>query len=216
MTWLGTQKEKGIIDVLINTNAVLLDEKLIRELILAGLDKLLFSFDSPIKEDYEKIRVGANFDNVLENIKKVKVLRNSLGRNTPLTRVSMVLMKENARQFDDFLKLFKDIVDIVAYVEFSHKSELISKEKKSIQRTKIKSFACAQLWQRMFVTWDCKVVVCCNDAKIEYVVGDAKKSLKDIWKSEKYRHIRESHKTGNYMDIPMCLNCNIPEFDEKS
>ncbi len=205
-------KKKGIIDVLINTNGVLLDEKLATGLIEAGVDKLLFSFDSPFREDYEKIRVGANFDRVLENIRNVNRIRGRLGKDTPLTRASMVLMKENASQFKDFLELFKDIVDIVACTD----KELIGDEIKTAKREKIKDFACAQLWQRMLITWDGKVAVCCNDARMEYVVGDAtKEDLRSIWKGEKYRYIREKHMSGRYNEVPICGKCDIAEYDEK-
>lgn len=209
-------KEKGILDVLINTNAVLLDEKLAAELIESGLDKLLFSFDSPFKEDYERIRVGADFEKVLENIKNVKRIRNELGIDTPLTRASMVIMKENAGQFNDFVELFRDIVDIVARGECTNEQGLVGEERKAARREKLQSFACAQLWQRMFVTWNGKVVVCCADVKMGYVVGDAAvERLKDIWRNEKYRYIREKHKSGEYNDIPICAVCDLPGFDEK-
>ncbi len=209
-------KEKGILDVLINTNAVLLDEKLATELIKSGLDKLLFSFDSPFKEDYEKIRIGANFEKVLENIKNVNRIRKELGKDTPLTRVLMVIMKENTHQFNDFVELFKDYVDIVAWGEFTNEEELIGEERKVVKREKIKNFACAQLWQRMFVTWNGKVTVCCADAKMDYIVGDAsKEKIKDIWKNHKYRFIREKHMSGNYNEVPICTICDLPEFDEK-
>lgn len=47
-------KDRGIEDVLMNTNAVLLTEEMSRNLIAAGIDKLFFSFDSPYKDNYEK------------------------------------------------------------------------------------------------------------------------------------------------------------------
>ncbi|MDP4183179.1 MAG: radical SAM protein [Bacillota bacterium] len=209
-------KDKGIIDVLINTNGLFVDEKLAEGLIKAGLDKLLFSFDSPYKEVYENIRIGSDYDKVISNIKNIKSLREKSGSDTPLTRVSMVLMKENADQFKDFVELFKEHVDIVAWSEYTNKEELLGEGRKRLKREKIKNFACAQLWQRMFVTWNGKVVVCCADIKMEYVVGDAKKEkLKDIWKNEKYTNIRMRHMEGNYNSIPICSVCDMPEFDEK-
>lgn len=51
-------KSKGIEDVIMNTNATLLTEKMSRELISAGIDRIFFSFDSPYKDAYEKIRGG--------------------------------------------------------------------------------------------------------------------------------------------------------------
>ncbi|HEY9062153.1 MAG TPA: radical SAM protein [Pseudobacteroides sp.] len=208
-------KDKGIIDVLMNTNGVLLDKELARGLIEAGLDRLLFSFDSPYKGDYEKIRIGADYEKVMENIKSINKLRNELQKDNPLTRVSMVRMKENENQFKDFMELFKEHVDIVAWSEYTNKEELLRDEMKRIKRDKIKNFACAQLWQRMFVSWNGNVVVCCADVTMEYFVGDAtKEKLIDIWKNDSYQNIRKVHMSGNCQSISICNKCDMPEFSE--
>ena len=49
-------KEKGILEVQFNTNGLLLNEKKAKELIEAGLDRIIFSFDGATKKTYEKIR----------------------------------------------------------------------------------------------------------------------------------------------------------------
>ena len=69
ITFIQYAKEKGIIDVLLNTNATLMTPEMSKKLIASGLDKIFFSFDSPYKEKYEAIRVGADYDTVLYNIK---------------------------------------------------------------------------------------------------------------------------------------------------
>ena len=69
-------KEAGVVDVMFNTNASLLTEKS-REIILSGVDKIFFSFDSPYREEFNKIRVKGDYDLVLKNIKNfMKVKKN--------------------------------------------------------------------------------------------------------------------------------------------
>lgn len=196
-------KEKGLVDVMFNTNAALLNEKISRELIEAGLDKLFFSFDSPHKEKYEEIRVGASYDETLENIKRFIRIRDEMGSQTPLTRVSMVLMDSNHDEYNEFVDMFKDIVDIVAYVEYREPESTGVKEYNA-------DFACAQLWQRMFVAADGEVIVCCIDSNREYVAGNIHEdSIKNIWKNERYTSIRDLHKNGNYNQVPMCSKCDL-------
>ncbi len=89
-------KENGVVDVMFNTNAAALTERTARELIDSGLDKLFFSFDSPYREHYNKIRVNADYDKVLQNIKNFMRFRAEMIPK-PFTRVSMVRMKENGR-----------------------------------------------------------------------------------------------------------------------
>ncbi len=196
-------KKRGIIDVMFNTNGVLVTEEVIIRLIEAGLDKIFFSFDSPFKDEYEKIRIGARYDEVLANIKKVSEIKQRLGVDYPLTRVSMVLEDNKKYTLQEYTNLFKDIVDVVAYVDYR------SPEGNATNR--IFDFACSQLWQRMIVAWDGEVTVCCVDSKKEYIVGHlTKNSLKEIWTNEKYDYIRSKHRLGKYYDIEMCRKCELP------
>ena len=54
-------KDKGIIDVFFNTNALLLNEGLSYQLIEAGLDRIIISFEGFDKTTYESYRRGSNF-----------------------------------------------------------------------------------------------------------------------------------------------------------
>lgn len=197
-------KEKGIEDVMFNTNAAILTEEMSRKLIEAGLDKIFFSFDSPAKEKYESIRIGANFDDTLNNIKTLMKLRKDMGRTSPLTRVSMVLMEDNKDEYEKFVDLFKDIVDVVAYVEY--------REPMPIEKTEYNSdFACSQLWQRMFIAWDGDVIPCCVDSEKDMIMGNVHNdSIKNIWNSDKYRELREDHKLGKYHNHWRCRKCDLP------
>ncbi|MCT4605054.1 MAG: radical SAM protein [Marinisporobacter sp.] len=198
-------KEQGIVDVMFNTNAVTLTEDLSRDLIEAGLDKIFFSFDSPYKEKYEEIRVGASYEESLNNIKRIVKLRNELGKTSPITRISMVLMEDNKDEYEAFVHLFKDSVDAVSYVEYRTPIG----EEKEID-TSI-DFACSQLWQRMFISWDGDVIVCCVDSERGYVPGNIHKdSIQNIWKNEKYMNIRNKHQNGEWYKINICKKCDLP------
>ena len=61
----------------IATNGTLLTEKKSKEVLDANLTNLTFSIDGATKETYENAREGANFNEVLDNIKYITNLRNS-------------------------------------------------------------------------------------------------------------------------------------------
>lgn len=205
-------KEKGIIDVMFNTNATLLTEKTARQLIKAGLDKLFFSFDSPIREHYNEIRVNANYDKTLRNIRRFKEIRDEMGSIKPFTRVSMVRMKQNEHEWQAFKDLFDPIVDAVAYVDYmDHTSQSASgKMLVQIAPGKEKKFCCPQLWQRMFVHPDGVVTVCCVDSARSLQVGNIhEKSPSEIWNGPEYQKLRELHATGRIDEIPACAGCPL-------
>ena len=60
--------QKGIPEVMFNTNGVLLKPDMSEALIDAGLTKLSVSLDASTEETCAKIRVGSDFGKVMENI----------------------------------------------------------------------------------------------------------------------------------------------------
>lgn len=84
-------KEKGILETMINTNAVTLNEDKARALIDAGLDMMIYSFDGGTAETYNKMRVGRfkqnQFQKVYENITGFNKIRSEMGALFPRTRI---------------------------------------------------------------------------------------------------------------------------------
>lgn len=202
-------KEKGVVDVMFNTNATSLTEKKSKELIESGLDKLFFSFDSPYRDQYNEIRVGADFDKVLNNIKRFHEIRSEMKSVSPLTRISMVRMPQNEQAWQDFYDLFSPIVDHVAWIDYiEHTNTRI--EEHFDENNK---FCCPQLWQRMFIHPDGVVNICCVDAggarKIKIGKMDENTTVEELWTSAKYENIRKMHRDGNINNLSICKNCHL-------
>lgn len=95
--------ESKDIRVTITTNATLLNESNIGRL-TSSLTRVYVSLDSPYHEKYEKIRVGANFNSVKENIIYLKKLRPDIE-----LYVQAVLMKENVEDLPELVRFAKSI-----------------------------------------------------------------------------------------------------------
>lgn len=206
-------KSKGVLDVMFNTNATLLDRETSEALIDSGLDQLFFSFDGASKEQYEMIRVGANYEKVINNIRTFYEVRQARGVQRPFTRVSMVLMKETKDCVDEFVRLFEGIVDAVALLDYTdHSSQ--HPDRGMVDLTKVKAkFCCPQLWQRMFVHPDGVVTPCCIDSARELKVGNIfKQSAQEIWLGKSYQRMRELHATGRFDEIPTCTRCPLAHY----
>ena len=207
-------KEAGVLDVMFNTNATLLTDRICRELIGSGLDKIFFSFDSPYKEQFNKIRVNANYDKVLRNIKRFMAVREEMGSVTPFTRVQMVRMQDTEGEWEAFQELFEPIVDSVAYVDYLDHTGQSNEERTVVPVGSRKAkFCCPQLWQRMFVHVDGIVTVCCVDAAREIQVGNIhENTASEIWQGEKYQQIRDLHANGRFDEIPTCARCPLASY----
>ncbi|MFH1740543.1 MAG: radical SAM protein [bacterium] len=202
-------KEKGVLDVMFNTNGTTLTEKKAIELIEAGLDKIIFSFDAHDRELYEKLRAGANYDEVVENILRFQRIRNEKGKLFPVTRVSMVRMKDNHHDYENFVKFWKDKVDLVSTVDYQNPLGHDRVDRTSSEQEDT-FFACSQLWQRLFVWWDGSVHLCCGDYEGAIKLGNAKeKTIEEIWLGPTLNRIRRLHQTGEYRAISICARCNV-------
>ena len=196
-------KEKGIIETIINTNATKLDKTYSEKLIKSGLDLLIYSFDGGTKESYEKMRPGRfkknNFNEILENIKNFKLMKEKLGSKFPRTKIQMVLTSDTRNEQDKFFKLFKDIVDEVSVKQYSERGGKISDVKDEIKRSLSDDYRyflekygekadmmtnsqgevfisegrlpCEQPFQRMLITYDGRTSMCCYDWGTEHPIG---------------------------------------------
>ncbi|MQY77827.1 MAG: radical SAM protein [Bacteroidetes bacterium] len=91
------------------TNATLLDDDLIDE-ILSVTGCLKVSIDGATKETYESIRIGAKFEQVIENIKRFNYFRRKIQQDRrPRLALLYVLMRRNIEEIPQFMKLAKEL-----------------------------------------------------------------------------------------------------------
>jgi MoaA/NifB/PqqE/SkfB family radical SAM enzyme len=198
--------------VMMNTNAVRLDEDMSRRLLEAGLSDIFFSFDSPYKDVYERIRVGASFDRVVRNIQRFMELKVETGRHEVQTRVSMISYWDGKGTGPDereaYLALFDELgVDEIGFAVYSDPALDYSK----LMPEPLDGFCCDDLFRRVFVLWDGEAQVCCGEWERRLRVGDARKnSLAEIWEAPAYRRIRDLHAEGRYHELQVCRRCSVP------
>jgi radical SAM protein with 4Fe4S-binding SPASM domain len=200
-------KKKGIVDIMMNSNATLLRPKLAEDLLKAGLDNLFVSFDAISPDLFEDRRVGTSIGRVIDNVYQFVKIRNARYPHVQI-RISMVMYKEKKwlEQFEGLKTMWRDLVDAVGFGYYTERDANSRGE-----YPKVEGFWCAQPFQRMFLKYNGHVTICCVDDKDEVVLGDwRKQSLHSIWNSEAYKGIRRLHASGNYYDMEMCRKCYLP------
>lgn len=107
-------KKKNIyiefVDHLYNVN-----EKELKDIIEMGVDRVTISMDAFKKETYESIKVGANYDKVVANIKKFVELKRALNSPLPEILFRFILTKKNINEaplFLDFVASLGSIKDL--------------------------------------------------------------------------------------------------------
>ena len=159
--------------VVIHTNATMLTEKKANEIIDAGLTHLSISFDGLTKEEYEGNRVGANFEEVSNNIRTFI----SLNKN----RVHLTIQR--------IVKLGQEQVPLTALFSGAQFYPVIIRHSWNV-KDKINGHKpenlyekqCFFLWNYLPILWNGDVCLCCADLNGKCIIGDANKdSLTDIW-----------------------------------
>jgi radical SAM protein with 4Fe4S-binding SPASM domain len=105
-------------EVGLTTNAMLLDETMAADLLRAGPGFIFFSVDGATKAIYEKIRVGADFGRVTENIARAAALRKTMGSSCRF-QLGFVMQRENVHEIPAYAELAARLgVENVTYCHY--------------------------------------------------------------------------------------------------
>jgi len=203
--------EHGFMDIIVTTNGTLFTESRIREIVDAGVTKILFSIDAATEETYKKVRKNGDFAKVVWAIKETIAYRKKIGKSLPIIRASFVPNLINQHELRLFLKKFSGIADYVEIQPFSvyydANRDLIPKGSK-----RISGFHCEQPWRSLIIRANGKVLPCCSFYGNGIVVGDLyKNSLYEIFNSPRMKNMRKEFKKGNYRNLN-CKRCSTAMY----
>lgn len=205
-------KEKGVPWVYFTSNATLLNEEKAREIILSGLDSITFSFDGATKETYEKIRVKAKFEEVINNIIAFIELKRKLGKTKPKVVINTILSKDTENEIYDVFKLwhsYADKINVIPVGRYGEVDDLSSVER---QESEIKRRACHHVFDRLMIFWDGVATVCCADINGDLSIGNVKDSpIEDLWKNAAFTEIRKKNTKKEFDSLPVCLKCDLTD-----
>lgn len=94
--------------VKLDTNATLLNKENIKRLIHSNPSFISVSIDGITKKSYEAIRKGANFEQVIENLKNLVKYRNLVKSKTQI-QLFFVLQKDNVKDLINILKFAESL-----------------------------------------------------------------------------------------------------------
>lgn len=206
-------KEADIAEIIeITTNGVLLDEKLSKGVIEAGLDILNISVNGLNSVEYKhNCNLKIDYEKFIDNI---KYFYNNRRQCKVFIKYSDMGLDELEK--DRFYKIFENICDeifveniISTLWQDTEISNHIENRNEGIYGQVLgKKKVCPFLFTTMVINHEGISHLCCVDWKSEYILGDMKKTrLSDIWNGEKIREIQKIHLLGNKDKIKICRNC---------
>lgn len=188
----------------ISTNATALTGDAAENILSSGLDYIIFAFDGATKETYEKIRKGADYAAVKQNIERFLAKKTEQDAEI-FTAVQCIYMEETEREIDDFMAAWD-----TEGVDGIRVRQLTFSGNKDKFRNTLHGRPCYWLWSDPHIKWDGTVVPCCQDVNAEYPLGNiSEEPLGVLWNSDKMLWLRERHISGKQGEIPLCRDCNM-------
>lgn len=207
--FVRSAKKKGHF-VYFVTNGTKLDSKLAEELVQAGLDRIIISIDGIQKEIYEAIRVGADFDVVIENTLNLINIAERAGSQIQI-EVHCILSDLTQKDRKNIEKFWKNRAKLIFlpfddWGGFFNGSDDDFGEPRTTKTLKNR-YPCDYLWTTLNISADGRIIYCCHDhlqrSRLPLVTES---SLSEVWQGVIARE-REKHVNNNIDSLP-CSHCS--------
>ena len=179
------------------TNAFYIDDDMIDCFIENAINYVSVSFDG-IKENYEKIRYPAKFEESYKRLARLRDKKRAIGANRPQVRVCTIwpVIRDDP---DAYYKTMKEVSDYIVYNPYiNFKGPMQIKP----------DFICQYPWERIVVASNGQAQCCTGWNADDIVLGNIMdKSIYDMWHSDLMNKIRRVHSEGHRMSLNSCANC---------
>lgn len=201
-------KQAGIKEVSTLTNGSKLTSEFFEKMMLAGIDWITISLDG-LADQYDHIRKPLKFDETFEKVKAIKEIKEKYEVHRPVIKIQSVWPALRGHE-EEYYNKFVPYVDLIA---FNPLIDYLDNDKDIVYD---EDFSCPQLYQRMVIGSDGKVMPCSNDEMGRICAGNVNNdSVYDIWHGEVLQHLRDEHKKGGgFKKIPLCKLCYLPRATE--
>lgn len=201
-------KKKGLTDVVLNTNGVLMSHAKAQAVIEAGLDAMYVGIDASTKDTYDRIRIGGNFSKVVKNALQYRNLLDVYGNGNQKLFIQFVISDINEHEVEDF-KAFWKREDINVKVRPKVSWAGLVDASNLQENAKVKRKPCYWLMKTINICADGQTALCSVDVHCRVKCGDANKlTIKELWQG-KLKEYRTMHKEGRFDELPeMCRKCS--------
>lgn len=206
--------DEGLSYIYITTNGALAKIEKIKKLINAGLSSIKFSINSASREKYKEVHGKDDFDKILKNLIDLNHFRRTSKKDLKII-CSFVVTKFTQNEIEDYKKLFLPLVDDMKIIGVHGQAGQSLDELELLESTELTApfpklgtaKPCGMLWDRIHLTQDGMLSLCCVDYDNNLLYADIKTmSVKEAWNNTIISAMRERHMTQNLKGT-LCHNC---------
>lgn len=202
-------------------------EELIASFVKYKVYAISISLDGASQKTYKRYRKNGNFDNVINNIKKLNKYKNEFKSNYPKLNWQFVIFGHNEDEiekaqmyakklnmtfkpklsWDSKISPIKNPAKVEQITGLDCTSREESLEKKSANYM---DWACHQLWETPVINWDGKILGCCINSSGDFGHDFFNRGLKNLSKIEKLQQAKRALLGEQKMppNAP-CASCSV-------
>ena len=200
-------KDRGLTDVVLNSNGVLLDASRARAYVEAGLDAMYVGIDAARRATYEAIRVGGDFRAAVANVLGYRDRLAESGRPGQRLFVQFVVSDVNEAEVEAFRAFWTGRGVAVKVRPKVSWAGLVAADNLRAN-ARLRRRPCYWLMRTINICADGTAALCSVDVHCRVPCGDARhRSLRALWNGDLKRY-RALHRAGRFDELPpMCRDC---------
>ena len=208
----------------ISTNATIMPDKFIEELILSGLSSIHLCIDGITRKSQEAYRVGSSFEEVKKNIEQFLLIKKRLKSQTPYVSIQTLLTSFSENEIDEIIEWAEEIgadnVNLKSLSMGSYTTKEIKEkysyllptdEKLQRKQSKIYKTVCTTPIKQALVYWNGDLGLCCVDFDNVVKMPNIKEKgfLKTLFSLE----VIEKRRLGFQKSFSLCKKCSLGNAD---
>ena len=206
-------------NIVLSSNMTIYDERTYAS-ICENVDVVLCCIDRWNSVAYERIRVGAKFDEVVKNTERLIELRKKRGEADII--VKALDLKIDSPEFKEFELYWKArgaramlawLNDWAGEMPGVRNAASIPLPTASDRRG-----ACSDIWFKMPINWKGEVQMCCFDWNYRHAVDSSRARVDGVlgcWHSNFMSALRSKHIIGDWACNSLCKSCTTPGTREE-
>jgi len=196
------------------TNGSKMTPALTKSLLEIDVDMLEFSVDASNLKDYNIVRKGLSFNDLVSSIKYTFKLRNKIKSKTKIIASAINQDGINIDEVENFWQSFVDDFQKRKYLTWGINDASNSADDTPYLAPQ-ERIPCPFLFERLNIDSRGKVMMCGYDIAADTNMGNIHDtSIKKIWHGKEFNFYREKHLQRKGNDIDLCKSC--PDWKYRS